>query len=280
MYPLGMVEIELDSITFRYSGRHGDPLFAEFSLTIAAGEWVGLVGPSGAGKTTLLKVMKGLLRPEAGEVRVNGAPLHELNPFAAFVFANPENQIVSPVVAEDVAFALEQAGLDLDTIRRRAQQALRRVGLWERARDLSHTLSGGEQQRLILAGALALRARCLLLDDPLSMVDGHARGALLALLGDIREEEGCTMVQSTHLLEEVVNVSRVVALDRGKVVFDGPPAAFFREASLIHGLGLEVPPAVRLGEELARANLMAGAEILSSRQLLGLLGVAEGRRDD
>jgi energy-coupling factor transport system ATP-binding protein len=275
-----MVEIELDSITFRYGDRRGDPLFAELSLRIAAGEWVGLVGPSGAGKTTLLKVMKGLLRPEAGEVRVNGAPLQGLNPVAAFVFANPENQIVSPVVAEDVGFALEQAGLDLDTIRRRAEQALRRVGLWERALDLSHHLSGGEQQRLILAGALALRARCLLLDDPLSMVDGRARGDLVALLGEIRNEEGCTMVQTTHLLDEVVNVSRVVALERGRVVFDGPPSTFFRETSLIDGLGLEVPSLVRLGEELARTNLMAGTEIMSSEGLLGLLGVAAGRRAD
>ncbi|HYR02582.1 MAG TPA: ABC transporter ATP-binding protein [Syntrophobacteria bacterium] len=275
-----MVEIELDNITFRYGHRRGDLVFTELSLRITSGEWVGLVGPSGAGKTTLLKVMKGLLRPEAGEVRINSAPLQELNPFAAFVFANPENQIVSPVVAEDVGFGLEQAGLDIETIRRRAEQALRRVGLWERARDLSHHLSGGEQQRLILAGALALRARCLLLDDPLSMVDGHARDDLLALFGEIRKEESCTLVQTTHQLDEVVNVSRVVALERGRVVFDGPPMAFFREASLIDGLGLEVPSLVRLGEELARANLMAGTEIMSSRQLLSLIGVAEGRRAD
>jgi energy-coupling factor transport system ATP-binding protein len=268
-----MVSIELDNITFRYGHRHGEPLFADLSLTIAAGEWVALVGPSGAGKTTLLKVMKGILRPEAGEVRVNGAPLKELNPVVAFVFANPENQIVSPVVAEDVGFALEQAGLDLDTIRRRAEEALRRVGLWERAQDLSHHLSGGEQQRLILAGALAVKAGCLLLDDPLSMVDGHARADLLALLGEIRKEEGCTLVQTTHLLDEVVNVSRVVALDRGKIVFDGPPTTFFREVSFVHDLGLEVPPLVRLGEELVRANLMADMEVVTPRQLLALLGV-------
>lgn len=275
-----MVEIELDNITFRYGHRRGDLLFTELSLRITSGEWVGLVGPSGAGKTTLLKVMKGLLRPEAGEVRINGAPLQQLNPFAAFVFANPENQIVSPVVAEDVGFGLEQAGLDIETIRRRAEQALRRVGLWERARDLSHHLSGGEQQRLILAGALALRARCLLLDDPLSMVDGHARDDLLALFGEIRKEEGCTLVQTTHQLDEVVNVSRVVALERGRVVFDGPPMTFFREDSLIDSLGLEVPPLVRLREELARANLMAGTEIMSSRQLLSFIGVDEARRAD
>ncbi|MGE5310221.1 MAG: energy-coupling factor ABC transporter ATP-binding protein [Nitrospirota bacterium] len=274
------MEIELDNITFRYGHRRGDLLFTELSLRITSGEWVGLVGPSGAGKTTLLKVMKGLLRPEAGEVRINGAPLQQLNPFAAFVFANPENQIVSPVVAEDVGFGLEQAGLDIETIRRRAEQALRRVGLWERARDLSHHLSGGEQQRLILAGALALRARCLLLDDPLSMVDGHARDDLLALFGEIRKEEGCTLVQTTHQLDEVVNVSRVVALERGRVVFDGPPMTFFREDSLIDSLGLEVPPLVRLREELARANLMAGTEIMSSRQLLSFIGVDEARRAD
>lgn len=275
-----MVAIELDNITFAYGDRGDESLFANLCLKIAPGEWIGLVGPSGAGKTTLLKVMKGLLRPAAGKVRVNGAPLTKLNPSAAFVFANPENQIVSPVVAEDVAFALEQAGFDLHTIRRRAEQALRQVGLWERAKDLSHHLSGGEQQRLILAGALAQRAGCLLLDDPFSMVDGHARGDLLALLAEIWRKEGCTLVQATHLLEEVVNASRVVALERGQVVFDGPPATFFREASLIEGLGLEVPPVIRLGEELVRAGLVAGTEAMIPRHLLALLGVEQGEGSD
>jgi energy-coupling factor transport system ATP-binding protein len=266
-----MVSIELDSITFAYGDRRDQPLFANLTLNISPGEWVGLVGPSGAGKTTLLKVMKGLLRPETGEIRVNGAPIMDLTGLAALVFANPENQIVSPVVAEDVAFGLEQAGFDPDTIGRRTEEALRRVGLWERAKDFTHHLSGGEQQRLILAGALALRAGCLLLDDPLAMVDGHARTALLRLVAEIRREENCTVVQTTHLLEEVVHASRIVALERGRVVFDGPPATFFRETFLVERLGLEVPPLVQLGEELARAKVLESPGVTNAGELLALL---------
>jgi energy-coupling factor transport system ATP-binding protein len=266
-----MVGIELDHITFAYGDRRGEPLFLNLSLKISPGEWVGVVGPSGAGKTTLLKVMKGLLRPERGEVRVNGAPITGLNDLAAFVLANPENQIVSPVVAEDVAFGLEQAGFHPETIGRRTEEALRRVGLWERAKDCTHHLSGGEQQRLILAGALALRTGCLLLDDPLAMVDGHARTELLGLIAEIRREERCTVVQTTHLLEEVVRASRIVALKGGRVVFDGPPATFFRETSVVEGLGLEVPPLVRLGEALAGAKVTEGAGVASPGELLAFL---------
>jgi energy-coupling factor transport system ATP-binding protein len=222
--------------------------------------------------------MKGLIRPERGEVRVNGAPITGLNDLAAFVLANPENQIVSPVVAEDVAFGLEQAGFGPETIRRRTKEALRRVGLWERAKDFTHHLSGGEQQRLILAGALALRTGCLLLDDPLAMVDGHARTELLGLVAEIRRQERCTVVQTTHLLEEVVHASRIVALEGGRVVFDGPPATFFRETSLVEGLGLEVPPLVQLSMELARAEVTEGTGVATTGELLALLtgGQREG----
>ena len=141
-----MGSIELDKITFSYGAAEEEPLFADFSLTISAGEWVAVVGPSGAGKTTLLKLIKGLLRPQTGKIRANSTvlPAGALNHFAACVFANPENQIVSPVVAEDVAFALENMGLAPDIISTRVEEALRWVGLWQRARHFSHHLSGGE----------------------------------------------------------------------------------------------------------------------------------------
>jgi len=268
-----MVSIELDRVTFAYPGCEDEPVFSDLSLHIAAGEWVALVGPSGAGKTTLIKLMKGLLRPQAGEVRVNGRPLPpgEINHLAALVFANPENQIVSPVVAEDVAFGLENIGLDPETIGLRAEEALRWVGLWERARDFSHHLSGGEQQRLIFAGALALRTGCLLLDDPLCMVDGRARTEMLTLLADSHRREACTLVHTTHFLEEVLNAQRLLALELGEVLFDGPPIPFLRERGLIERLGLEVPAIVELGENLTEAGLIETAEAASLEQLLALL---------
>ena len=277
-----MGSIELDKITFFYGAAEGDPLFADFSLTISAGEWVAVVGPSGAGKTTLLKLIKGLLLPQRGTIRVNSTLLLPgvLNHYAACVFANPENQIVSPVVAEDVAFALENMGLAPEIISTRVEEALRWVGLWQRARDFSHHLSGGEQQRLILAGALAQRKSCLLLDDPLSMVEGRSRGEILSLLQTIHRKAPCAVMHTTHLLEEAVVAQRLIALERGRVVFDGSPHDFLKEEGLIKQLGLEVPAVVQLGEVFTRSGLTQPGGLASLEQLLEVLTVSRHRKDN
>ena len=268
-----MASIELDKVTFSYPNGVEGPLFSNFSVKIAAGEWVVVVGPSGAGKTTLLKLMKGLLRPQTGEIRVNSSVLApgELNHLAACVFANPENQIVSPVVHEDVAFGLENMGLSPETIRNRVEETLRWVGLWERARDYSHHLSGGEQQRLILAGALALGRSCLLLDDPLSMVDGSSRSAMWRLLNSAHQRESCTLVHATHLLEEAQAAQRLVAIENGKLVFDDSPNRFFQEKGLIQRLGMEVPAMAELGEALANSGLVETGRVVTLEQLLEVL---------
>ncbi len=268
-----MASIELDKVTFSYPNSVEGPLFSNFSVKIAAGEWVVVVGPSGAGKTTLLKLMKGLLRPQAGEIRVNSSVLApgELNHLAACVFTNPENQIVSPVVYEDVAFGLENMGLSPETIGIRVEETLRWVGLWDRARDFSHHLSGGEQQRLILAGALALRRSCLLLDDPLSMVDGSSRSGMLRLLNSTHQRESFTLVHATHLLEEAQAAQRLVAIENGKLVFDDSPNRFFQEKGLVQRLGMEVPAMAELGEQLASSGLVETGRVVTLEQLLEVL---------
>jgi len=277
-----MGSIELDKITFSYGAAEDEPLFVDFSLKISAGEWVAVMGPSGAGKTTLLKLIKGLLRPQRGEIRVdsNVLPAGALNHFAACVFANPENQIVSPVVAEDVAFALENMGVAPEIISARVEEALRWVGLWHRARDFSHHLSGGEQQRLILAGALAQRKSCLLLDDPLSMVGGRSRAEMLSLLKRIHGGASSTMLHTTHLLEDAFVAQRLIALERGGVVFDGSPYDFLQEEELIEQLGLEVPAIAQLGEMLTRSGLAEPGEVTSLEQLSEVLTVSEHRTDN
>jgi energy-coupling factor transport system ATP-binding protein len=277
-----MVSIEFNHVTFSYQEGPEEPLFADFDLSIAAGEWLAIVGPSGSGKTTLLKLMKGLLRPQAGEIRINGTVLAagELNHLAACVFANPENQIVSPVVAEDVAFGLENMGLAPDTIQVRVEEALRWVNLWERATHFSHHLSGGEQQRLILAGALAQKKRCLLLDDPLSMVAGQSRAEILNLLKDIQAKESCTMIHTTHILEEALLAERLVALEKGTLVFDESPGRFLQEKELVEQLGLEVPALADLGEILAHRGLVEPDEVVTLGQLLELLTVPGPKQDN
>jgi energy-coupling factor transport system ATP-binding protein len=277
-----MVSIEFNQVTFSYQDGVEQPLFTDFDLSITAGEWVVIVGPSGSGKTTLLKLMKGLLQPQAGEIKINGTVLAagELNHLAACVFANPENQIVSPVVAEDVAFGLENMGLAPDTIQVRVEEALRWVSLWERATHFSHHLSGGEQQRLILAGALAQKKRCLLLDDPLSMVAGQSRAEILTLLKDIQAKESCTMVHTTHLLEEALLAERLVALERGTLVFNDSPGRFLQEKKLVEQLGLEVPALADLGEMLAHWGLVEPGEVVTLEQLLELLTVPGPKQDN
>ena len=277
-----MVSIEFNKVIFSYQDGIEEPVFSDFDLSITAGEWVAIVGPSGRGKTTLLTLMEGLLQPQVGEIRINGAVLAEgeLNHLAACAFANPENQIVSPVVAEDVAFGLENMGLAPETIQIRVEEALRWVGLWERAAHFSHHLSGGEQQRLILAGVLAQQKRCLLLDDPLCMVAGRSRDEILKLLKSIHTRELCTMVHTTHLLEEALLAERLVALENGALVFDDSPGRFLQEKELVEQLGLEVPAIADLGEMLARRGLVESGEVITLERLLELLTVPGNRKDN
>lgn len=277
-----MVSIEFNNITFSYKDSTEEAVFADFNLRIAAGEWVAVVGPSGAGKTTIVKLIKGLVHPQSGEMRVNGSVLTPgvLNPLAASVFSNPENQIVSPLVAEDVAFGLENMGLAPETIRTRVEESLSWVGLSARARDFSHHLSGGEQQRLILAGALAQKKGCLLLDDPLCMVGGKNRVAMLKLLKSIHQRESCTMVHTTHLLEEALVTQRLVAIEGGRLLFDGSPNHFLLERELIERLGLEVPAIVQLGETLNESGLAEPGEVITLEQLLELLTVPGPKKDN
>ncbi|MEE9122089.1 MAG: ATP-binding cassette domain-containing protein [Syntrophobacteria bacterium] len=277
-----MVSIEFNKVIFSYQDGIEEPVFSDFDLSITAGEWVAIVGPSGSGKTTLLKLMKGLLQPQVGEIRINGAVLAEgeLNHLAACAFANPENQIVSPVVAEDVAFGLENMGLAPETIQIRVEEALRWVGLWQRAAHFSHHLSGGEQQRLILAGALAQQKRCLLLDDPLCMVAGRSRDEILKLLKSIHTRELCTMVHTTHLLEEALFAERLVALENGTLVFDDSPGRFLQEKELVEQLGLEVPAIADFGEMLANRGLVEPGEVVTLERLLEFLTVSEHRKDN
>jgi energy-coupling factor transport system ATP-binding protein len=272
-YAWDMVDIELDRITFSYRRDDPEPLFGNFTLEIPAGEWVALVGPSGAGKTTLVKLMKGLLQARAGEVKINGSSLSpgELNRFAACVFANPENQIVSPLVGEDVAFGLENMGLEPETVERRREESLRAVGLWEKSSDFSHFLSGGEQQRLILAGALAMQKGCLLLDDPLSMLGAASRVSMLNLLAKIQRRESCTIVHITHLLEEAIYARRLVAIEAGRLVFDGTSKSFLQERDLVSQLGLELPAMTELGLRLEKSGLDPVESTTTLEQLLTIL---------
>ncbi|CAM3498360.1 ATP-binding cassette domain-containing protein [Hydrogenibacillus schlegelii] len=254
--------LRLEGVTVRYRP-DGPPALAEIDLTLRAGEWVSVLGANGSGKSTLARVLAGLIAPTAGAVILRGAPvgatetgLWPLRQAVGLVLQNPEDQIVAATVEDDVAFGPENRALPPDEIERRVTAALRRTGL-EALRSVEPArLSGGEKQRLAVAGALAVEPAALVFDEATSMLDAEARARLLAVM---REEQaaGRAIVHITHELEEAEVASRLVVLDRGRLRYDGPPAPFF--TALAEGRlalpGLLPPFGVRLAQDLTARGI-------------------------
>lgn len=233
-----------------YSYPHGPAALNGVSFTVAEGERVGLVGPNGAGKTSLFLCLCGILTPQAGEVSVAGlnvrdpAQRRQLPGQVGIVFQNPDDQLFSATVLDDVAFGPINQGLQPDEVRTRATEALKRVGLAGVEDRVPWHLSGGEKRRVALAGVLAMRPRMLLLDEPSMFLDPRGRRGLIDVLNGL----GGTQMIASHDLEMVLKTcSRVLVLDGGRLVADGPATSVLADLSLMETHGLEVPASLRHG---------------------------------
>lgn len=254
--------IEIDDFTFIYGSRTS-PTIAGITLTVDEGEFVLITGRTGCGKSTLLKALNGLIPHESGGtmtgcVRLDGRDtreltVRELSRSVGLVFQNPEDQIFTTRVYDEVAFVLENAGMDPGIVASRVEETLRDVGLAGKENDSVHTLSGGQKQRLALAAVLAARPRAIVLDEPISQVDPQGASELLHLLVRLNREKGITVVIVEHRLQEVAAVCRrIVLMDSGRVVWDGATADLFSMPQLLldRGLRLPQPVAVCLGLNL------------------------------
>lgn len=275
--------IEINQVEYTYTGRDGTvlPALNGVSLNIAEGEFVAIVGSNGSGKTTLARLLNGLLLPTAGTVRVAGLdtrdPSHrtEIHTLVGMVFQYPEDQIVATLVEEDVAFGPENLGLPPDEIRERVQEALTAVGLWEYRTRPPHMLSGGQMQRLALAGALAMRPRCIIFDEATAMLDPIGRRKVRERMARLHRE-GMTMIFITHFMEEAALADRVVVLNQGRVVMDGSPAQVFVDPQQLKSYGLELPPVARLAYRLRRQIPALPPNLQSLPALIAALPVYPG----
>ena len=228
----------------------------DITLDLGPGEFVALVGRNGCGKSTFCRLLNGLLLPNPGVVTVDGidtrSPGSELmvRSAVAMVFQVPDNQIVATVVEQDVAFGPENLGLPQEQLWRRVRDALELVGLWEQRERPPHLLSEGEKQRVAIAGALAMQPRCLVLDEATSMLDPAARKRVLEV-AHLVNSQGTTVVWATHDMAEARQAQRIIALDHGRLAYDGSPAALFTDTALMARLGLLPPPAAQLAAALA-----------------------------
>lgn len=231
------------------------PALSGVTLRVREGEWLALLGSNGSGKSTLAKHLNALLTPTQGDCTVFGLPTNDpLNVFAirsavSMVFQNPENQIVGTVVEEDAAFGPENQGIPTEEIGRRVENALRAAGLLAKRKKPTYTLSGGEKQRLAVAGALAMDTPCLVLDEPTAMLDPQGRRELLDVLRSLHEG-GKTIVSITHRLEEILHCDRAVVLVEGRIAWEGSIPGLFTHSDSFRKWGLDAPPLVSLWKEL------------------------------
>lgn len=250
--------IDLSDVRFSYDGKA--PALAGVSVHVNAGEFVCILGGNGSGKSTLAKHMNALLLPDQGTVTVDGMNTADaectylIRQTAGMVFQNPDDQLVSTLVEDDVAFGPENLGVQLPELRERVTRALADVGLAGFERKETHALSGGQKQRVAIAGVLAMNPRILILDEASAMLDPRGRAGLMRVCRELHER-GFTIVMITHFMEEAAHADRVIVLEAGKVVCDGSPAQVLLQEDLLRRLNLDVPFATHLSHALRNAGV-------------------------
>ena len=247
--------IETKNLTYAYPREEDEPLqyaLDGVDLAIERGSFVVVLGHNGSGKSTLAKHFNAVLLPAGGQVLVDGMDtadeelLLEVRRRVGMVFQNPDNQIVANVVEEDVAFGPENLGVPSAEIRRRVDEALETVGMEKFALHAPHMLSGGQKQRIAIAGILAMEPACIVLDEATAMLDPSGRREVLDTVQRLNREKGITVILITHHMDEAAYASRVMVLNDGKIVLDGPPRTILSQVERLKELGLAAPHTVQL----------------------------------
>ena len=268
-----------DDIRFSYTTAEGvAPVVLDgVTLGIEEGSFVAVLGHNGSGKSTLAKHMNAILLPSGGTVYVQGmdtaddAHLLDIRRTVGMVFQNPDNQIVANVVEEDVAFAPENLGVPPEEIRRRVDDALRAVGMYEYREHAPHLLSGGQKQRIAIAGVIAMQPRCIVLDEPTAMLDPIGRADVLRTIKTLNRERGVTVVLITHHMDEAAQADRLVVMTKGRVIADGTPKEVFQDVEGLKAVGLTVPQTTQLLWELRQEGLDLPLDALTDEECAQVL---------
>ena len=266
--------ISVQDVRFSYFTAEGVApiVLGGVSLDIEEGSFVAVLGHNGSGKSTLAKHMNAILLPTGGKVYVSGMDTSEdqllldIRRTVGMVFQNPDNQIVANVVEEDVAFAPENLGVPSDEIRRRVDDALKAVGMYEYREHAPHLLSGGQKQRIAIAGVIAMQPRCIVLDEPTAMLDPIGRADVLRTIKTLNRERGVTVVLITHHMDEAAQADRLVVMAKGKVIADGTPKEVFQDVEGLKAVGLTVPDTTELLWQLRQDGLDLPLDALSDEE--------------
>ena len=238
------------------------PALDDITLTVRPGEYIAVLGHNGSGKSTFAKLLNMILEPTTGSVYIEDKnltaadftedDLFEVRGKVGMVFQNPDNQLVATIVEEDVAFGPENLGLPRETIRARVDEALEVVGMTEYKRHAPHKLSGGQKQRVAIAGIIAMKPKVIIFDESTAMLDPQGRRDVLEIMERLNREDGITVINITHYMEEAARADRVIIINDGKLLRDGTAKQIFSEVDFLHTIGLEAPQSAELLARLAK----------------------------
>ena len=279
--------IEAKELSFSYKSEEKEKIvLAGLNLAIEKGSFTAIIGHNGSGKSTFAKHINAILLPSGGSVSVCGfntadeETLYELRKNAGMVFQNPDNQIVATIVEEDVAFGLENIGIEWEEMHRRVKDALIAVNMYDYRKRAPHLLSGGQKQRVAIAGILAMEPQCIVLDEPTAMLDPIGREEVIDTIMKLNKEKGITIVLITHYMDEAAKADRVVVLDNGKVMLDDTPQEVFEREELLQSIGLDVPQSTALAHRLRENGVELRGGILTPKECAKeILKLAKGKTE-
>ncbi|WP_297990343.1 energy-coupling factor ABC transporter ATP-binding protein [Anoxybacillus sp.] len=269
------VVVRVEDVSFQYANENIYAL-QNISFQVYKGEWVTIVGHNGSGKSTLAKLLIGLLPATSGTIHVCGIPLNEetvwdVRERLGIVFQNPDNQFVGTTVQDDVAFGLENQGIQKNEMSKRINEALKKVKMEDFIHHEPHRLSGGQKQRVAIASAIALQPNVIILDEATSMLDPSGKKEVLHVMESLRREHHMTVISITHDLNEVAKADRVLVMNKGSIVLEGTPAHIFSYGSKLEQMGLDLPFSLQLSQQLKQKHIPLTMDHLTMEGLVSEL---------
>lgn len=269
--------IKVENLVFEYAKTEEENITVraidDVSFEIEKGSFTAIIGKNGSGKSTLAKNLNGLLVPSSGKVYVAGYDtkdekhIWDVRQTAGMVFQNPDNQLVSAIVEDDVAFGPENLGVPPEEIRKRVDKALEDVNMGAFKKKAPHLLSGGQKQRIAIAGVVAMKPQCIIFDEPTAMLDPKGRKEIMAIIDELHKE-GITVVLITHFMEETITADRLIIMNDGKILLDDAPAEVFKQRELIRSVNLDVPLMAELSYKLRELGVEVPQDIITEEKMV------------
>lgn len=267
--------VNVNNISFEYiTDESKFKAIDKLSLNVRKGEFVAIIGHNGSGKSTLSKNLNAILMPSEGDIVIDGIntkdedKIWNIRQTAGMVFQNPDNQIVATIVEEDVAFGPENLGLEPKEIRKRVDESLKSVGIYELKDRQPHLLSGGQKQRVAIAGIIAMKPKCIIFDEATAMLDPSGRKEVMKTIKRLNKEENITTIHITHFMEEAVEADRVIVMEKGRKILEGTPKEVFCKVDMLKSIGLDVPYMTELSKELNQEGLNISNNILTVDEMV------------